>query len=308
MNFPAAPSARRRRRSGPFRRGMRAPRARTAAILRELRPRRFPHYSGTLPGSADMSVGQQREYLYVLTQWGMGRASLADPAQPGPHVSDRHRQRGRLGQRRHHPDPLRLPPGRQPHGRRGGSGTGPPAMISDWQPFKQGGGDSGLGAQLAEDLGRRGGRLRQTRSTSPRTCRSASRIAAIYLDPSSKYFGYFPTSGNNVQKVDLTNPNGSPDPGEALQPTAAIGWASDSSTDGVRLRAMHVATSRLRPVPPRRRDAKSDMTLHVAEINPSAGKPDRGRQRQPRRAGRSSSTSASSTARSSSRRPRASPA
>ena len=227
----------------------------------------LPQYSGTLPGSADMAVDQNGGYLYFLSQWGMGRASLADPLNPGPmsqFVIGKEGGSGNGGiiqincdchQGGSHMDVAEGP-------------GGDSRMIQDWQPFKQGNGNSGLGAQLTKTSGGAAvayGDQLNLSSDVPLT----SRIAAIYLDPSSKYFGYFPTSGDNVQKVDLTNPNGSPDPGQALQPTAGIGWASDSS-GGVILRAMHVATSGYNQYL-LVGTTKSDMTLHVAQIDPSSG-------------------------------------
>ena len=112
----------------------------------------LPLYTGTLPGSADMSLGGNSSYLYVLTQWGMVRGSLADPANPGsftqivigkeggsnnggiiPILCDCH-QGGNTMDVAENPN-------------------GDSRVISDWQPYKQGGGDSGLGAQLATTLG-----------------------------------------------------------------------------------------------------------------------------------------------------------
>ena len=43
----------------------------------------LPTWSGTLPGSADMSVASSDNYLYVLTQWGFARAPLDGTSGPG---------------------------------------------------------------------------------------------------------------------------------------------------------------------------------------------------------------------------------
>src|SRR5262245_50001369 len=37
----------------------------------------LPTYSGTLPPLGDMSLGGGSSYVYVVTQWGFARASLA---------------------------------------------------------------------------------------------------------------------------------------------------------------------------------------------------------------------------------------
>src|SRR5215472_10198895 len=42
----------------------------------------LPNFSGTLPPSADMTTAGNANYLYVLTQWGFARGSLANPANP----------------------------------------------------------------------------------------------------------------------------------------------------------------------------------------------------------------------------------
>ena len=97
-----------------------------------------------------------------------------------------------------------------------------------------------------------------------------SRISAVYLPSSGKYFGYFPTSGNNVQKVDMTSPNGSADPGEALPSVNAIGWAS-TPTSGVRLAEAHVVIAGYDKHVLVGATPGSPGTLHWAEINETNG-------------------------------------
>ncbi len=100
----------------------------------------LPQYSGTLPGSADMTTAGGSSYLYVLTQWGMLRASISDPANPGAFSQ--------------------LVVGKEGGSNNGGviqiycdchqggntmdvaqASDGTARVISDWQPFKQGGGE-----------------------------------------------------------------------------------------------------------------------------------------------------------------------
>src|SRR5258705_5222 len=42
----------------------------------------LPQFAGSLTGG-NLSTAGSSSYLYVVTQWGFGRASLADPAHPG---------------------------------------------------------------------------------------------------------------------------------------------------------------------------------------------------------------------------------
>ena len=99
----------------------------------------LPQYSGTLPGSADMAVDADNEWLYVLTQWGVLRANIADPLHPGA-----------MSQ---------LVIGKEGGSNNGGLITitcdchqggntmdvaegdnGDSRIVTDWQPFKQGAG------------------------------------------------------------------------------------------------------------------------------------------------------------------------
>ncbi len=227
----------------------------------------LPLYTGTLPGSADMSLGGNSSYLYVLTQWGMVRGSIADPSNPGsftqivigkeggsnnggiiPILCDCH-QGGNTMDVAENPN-------------------GDSRVISDWQPFKQGGGNSGLGAQLAMTTGP-GVMAFGNQIDIPSDVPLGSRISAIYLPGTGKYYGYFPTSSNNVQKVDMSSPNGSPDVSEALPSSNAIGWSS-TPTSGVRLAEAHVVAGSydkhiLVGATP------ADSTLHWAEINETNG-------------------------------------
>ena len=227
----------------------------------------LPLYTGTLPGSADMSLGGNSSYLYVLTQWGMVRGSIADPSNPGSFTQIVIGNEGGSG------NGGIIPINCDCH--QGGNTMdvaeapdGTSRVISDWQPFKQGGGNSGLGAQLATTLGP-GVMAFGNQVDIPSDVPLGSRIAAVYVPSTGKYFGYFPTSNNNVQKVDLTSPNGSPDPGEALPSTNAIGWAS-TPTSGVRVAEAHVVVTGydkhilVGSTP-------TDSRLHVAEINETNG-------------------------------------
>ena len=96
----------------------RRPRPRIAASSSHALQTQLPNFSGTLPPSADMTTAGNDNYLYVLTQWGFARGSLANPANPGPYIEVRRRRRRRQRQRRNHSDHVRLPPGVEHDGRR----------------------------------------------------------------------------------------------------------------------------------------------------------------------------------------------
>src|SRR5262245_11680323 len=44
----------------------------------------MPAFSGTLGGVLSMPTGA--DYVYIMTQYGVARASISDPAHPGPVV------------------------------------------------------------------------------------------------------------------------------------------------------------------------------------------------------------------------------
>jgi PKD repeat protein len=236
----------------------------------------FPSFSGTLPGSADMTTAGGSSYLYALTQWGVARASLADPQNPGPFTQVIVGQEG--GSNNGGLIPILCDCHQGGNNMDAAQAPGGTARaISDWQPFKQGGGGSGLAAQLVQASGA-GGLSFGNQISLDAVVPVGARIAAVYLPSSGKYFGYFPTSTSGVEKVDLTSPTGSTSAAQALPATLGIGWSSidnsnfpsPPSTVGVRLRAARVTAGGY--------DqyvlvgaTKGDKTLHVAEINPTTG-------------------------------------
>lgn len=226
----------------------------------------LPQYSGTLPGSGDISLGGGTSYLYILTQWGMARASVADPLNPGPFTQVVIGKEGGSNNGGVIPILCDCHQGGNTMDVVEGPGNDS-RMISDWQPFAQGQGQSGLAAQVAKTIGDAGVQFGDQINLSSYVPGSA-RIAAVYLPASAKYFGYFPTASDNVQKVDLTTTNGLADPGSALQPTAGIGWSSAQSA--VRLRATHLVAGSYDQyvlVGTTRTDSK----LHIAEISQANG-------------------------------------
>ncbi len=231
----------------------------------------LPKYSGTLPPAANMTTAGGSSYLYVLTQWGFARASLANPENPAPYsqiiigheggtpssavfdiLCDCHQGSNTM-------DVAEAP---------GGTSA---RLISDWQPYAQGGDPasakfSGLPAQLVQAAAN----LSFGQQVAlPTSVPLGGQVAAIQTS-SQKYFGYFPTS-NGIQLVDLTSPTGSSNPTSALQPTQVIDWASGLTPGkGARLRASQVS------IPGYEKALlvgaiASDSMLRVAEIDPNTG-------------------------------------
>lgn len=233
----------------------------------------LPTNSGTPPPSTDMSLGGASDYVYVLTQWGFARASLADPFNPSP---------------------LRL----QNIGKVGNNGGvitvacdcfqgwtvmdvaegagGDARMIGDWAPFQQGGGPppppnprfSGLPAQLGQASGGGAPAFGQQIAL-PTGVASGSRLSAVYVASTGKYFGYFPVSGQGVYVGDLTNPTGNPNYANPVNTSLAASWLSDGGTGGVKTAASHVSISGYDKY--LLIGVDKNKALHVGEINTSSG-------------------------------------
>lgn len=231
-------------------------------VLQASTDRGLPNFSGTLPPSADLTTAGGSTWLYVLTQWGFARANLANPANPGPY------QLFNVG--KYHGNGGVIPVVCDCHQ---GSNTmavaqapdGTARLISDWQPFKQGGPTSGLPAQLVQASGGGAMTFGQQIDLGPNTNYTVplgSRIAAVLL-PNGSYYGYFPTENFGVKRANLTSPTGSTSAANAIPVSDAIGWDSD-----VVLSYAHVS------VPGYDKYllvGTTTDTIHVAEINTSTG-------------------------------------
>ncbi|HEY1252628.1 MAG TPA: PKD domain-containing protein [Thermoanaerobaculia bacterium] len=230
----------------------------------------LPAWSGTLPGSADMTLADSDNYLYVLTQWGFARAPLGDGSNPGPY------QYVVMGHEPGTSSPGTIPVVCDCHQ---GSNTfdvaeapdGSARLVSDWQPFAQGDGvSSGYPAVVAKAAGT-GNPSFGNQIDLPDAVAPSAEVAAIYIATTGSYYGYFPVVNAGVYMADVTNLTGNLLP--PIEPSPAISWASGSiSGTGVRLRAAHVVTSSydkyllLGSTP-------ADDVIHVAEINTSTGHP-----------------------------------
>jgi hypothetical protein len=90
-------------------------------------------------------------------------------------------------------------------------------MVSDWQPFAQGGRDpggdhfSGLAAMVAT-VSDAGNLVFGQQIDLPARVPLGSRVAAAYIASTGQYFGYFPVANDTVYVADVTNPTGSTNP------------------------------------------------------------------------------------------------
>lgn len=192
-------------------------RAQTAgcAVVTTIGAGALPNYSGTLQGVLSTAGGTS--YVYILTQYGFVRASLTDPAHPGP------LQLAQVGKKTSLGDNGGVVPMICDCWQGGTtmdaaeSPTGVSRMISDWRA-----GGGGLPAQMAEaDIGVLPAFGQQI---SVPGVPLGSRIAALYLPASGKYVGYFPSTSGVIQVVDISNGNGNPATGAALIPFATVPW------------------------------------------------------------------------------------
>ena len=235
----------------------------------------LPSGTGTIPPSGDLALGVNGDYLYLLSQWGISRVSLANnPGNPTGYNS-------------------------VIVGREGGSsigiipilcdchqgwqffdvaessdGSGTSRMLGDWLPFTQGGPPppddpngnfSGLPAQVTMATGAGAPGFGQ-QITLPNRVALGGRVTAVYTG-NGKYFGYFPVDTDVVYVADLSSPSGQPDYHNPIQTSVAIAWVSGQT--GVRLKAEHVS------IPGYDKyllvGTTPDLVIHVAEINAANG-------------------------------------
>ena len=221
----------------------------------------LPKFSGTVNGVLAMPNGGAK-YVYVMTQYGVARGSVANPGNPGPFV---------LAQIGH-----KQTQGIDNGGKvdmlcdcwQGGTtidaaeaSDGSARMVSDWN--NRGG---GLGAEVAVADANNNVAFGQQIDDSTRVL--GARVAALYL-PTGKFFGYFPfTSSANqggIAVVDVTSPSGSPNPSSALHPIATLSWGSGTA---VVLKAAKVGATLLLVG-----GVNSEGKIRVAEVDSSSGIP-----------------------------------
>ena len=236
----------------------------------------LPSGSGTIPPSGDMAIGVNGDYLYVLTQWGISRVSLANnPSDPTGYNSI---IVGREGGSSAGVIPI-LCDCHQGSAffdiAENSDGSGTVRMIEDWIPWTQGGPPppndpngnfSGMPAQATMATG--SGNLGYGQQIDiPNRVPPGARVAAVYTG-NGKYFGYMPVEGSGVYLADLSTPSGLPDYHNPIETSVAIGWQG-TTTFKLRLKAEHVS------VPNYDKyilvGATPDLVLHVAEINAATG-------------------------------------
>jgi PKD repeat protein len=219
----------------------------------------LPAFSGTVSGVFAMPAGGG-QYVYMMTQYGVVRGSLADPAHPGPFVLAQIGHKSTQGvdnggkvemlcdcwQGGKTIDAAEAP-------------DGSARMVSDWN-----GRGGGLDAEVA--TADAANQMAFGQQINSQTLPSGSRVAVLYL-PSGKYVGYFPfTSSPNqggVALVDVTSPNGNPSTGGALQPFATLNWGAGKSV----LLKTALSAGKYLLVGAMRAEGK----IRIAEVDPSTG-------------------------------------
>jgi PKD repeat protein len=221
----------------------------------------LPAFSGTVKGVFAMPAGGG-QYLYMMTQYGVVRGSLADPAHPGPFVLAQIGHKSTQGvdnggkvemvcdcwQGGNTIDAAEAP-------------DGSARMVSDWN-----GKGGGLDAEVA--TADASNKMAFGQQINSQTVLNGSRVAVLYL-PSGKYVGYFPfTSSPNqggVALVDVTSPNGSPSIGGALQPFATLNWGAGKWV----LLKSALSAGKYLLVGAMRAEGK----IRIAEVDPTSGVP-----------------------------------
>ncbi|HTO88848.1 MAG TPA: PKD domain-containing protein [Thermoanaerobaculia bacterium] len=224
----------------------------------------LPLYSGSIAGPMARPSGGQ--YVYVMTQYGIARGSLANPASPGPFVLAQigHKSVNGVDNGGKVPSTPALCDCWQ-----GGTTIdaaeapdGSARMVTDFDP-RFGGlpadvavADSGNGVAFGQQINTSGAQV------------LGARVAAIFL-PSGKYVGYFAyaasTGGGGVAVVDVTTTSGSPAGGSALQPLTTISWGNGSA---VILKTAAVGGKYLLAGV-----VNSDHLIRIAEIDTTTGIP-----------------------------------
>ncbi|MGE5754579.1 MAG: hypothetical protein ACM35G_02505, partial [Planctomycetaceae bacterium] len=161
----------------------------------------LPTATGAIPPAGDMTLGGNSSYLYVLTQWGIARVSLANPANPSgynqivvgreggasvgiiPILCDCHQGWNTFDVAE--------------------ASDGTARMMGDWQPYAQGGPPppqdpnnnfSGMPAQVAMATGAGNPGYGQQIDLPARVPLGAR--VAVANPSAGKYFGYLPVAND----------------------------------------------------------------------------------------------------------------
>ena len=227
----------------------------------------LPRFAGTLT-SGNLSTGGGSNYLYVVTQWGFARASLADPLNPSGFTQ--------------------VIIGDEPGSGNGGliqltcdchqgatafaaaeAPDGSARMVSDFNAARQAPSLLAPG-QVARADGSGGVRFGQQAKLaiggSNGSFPLGSKIGAVYVPASGKYFGYVPSEAG-LAVLDLTNTSGNTSKSAAMQPVAIFSSWTPSSPARVGAFRVTAGADYYLLV------GSIDGTLRVANINPSTGVP-----------------------------------
>lgn len=222
----------------------------------------LPQFSGTVNGVLSAPSGGGR-YVYVMTQYGVARGSLADPANPGPFALAQIGHKSIQGQDNGGKVPT-LPATCDCW--QGGTtidaaeaSDGSARMISDFDPR------FGLvAAEVATGDSANNVAFGQQIDTGSVQRPPGARVAALYLS-SGKFMAYFPSDQGGVAAVDVTTTNGSASSSGALKPLSTLAWGNGTA---VVLKAARVGATYLLVG-----GVNSEGKIRLAEVDPSTGIP-----------------------------------
>ncbi len=220
----------------------------------------LPSHSGSVFGVFATS-GNAGPFIYVMTQWGMTRVSVANPAQPAnPQLAQVGlKNAGGInngGVVRMSCDcwqgPSTIDTAEAP--------DGSSRTVMDWL-----GGDQSLRAEVTTGTP---SNVAFGQQINAQSVPLGSRVAAIYL-PSGKYVGYLPYSSSGstggVAMVDLTSPTGNPAKTAGMPTTPVLPWGAGGV---LTLRAAYVGGKYLLVA-----GANNKKEIRIAEIDPLTGIP-----------------------------------
>ena len=227
----------------------------------------MPQYAGTLTAE-NLSTGGSSNYLYVATQWGFARASLANPASPSGFsqviiANEPGSGNGGLISLSCdcHQGATAFAAAEAP--------DGTARMISDFNAAKQAGTIlAPAQAGRADGSGgvRFGQQVKLANGGSDGNFPLGARIGAIYL-ASGKYVGYVPTE-SGVAVVDLTSMSGQTGKSVALQPISMFGgWVASSPVKVAAFKVNFSGTDMYLLA------GAVGQSIRIATINPTSGIP-----------------------------------
>ncbi|HYB53475.1 MAG TPA: hypothetical protein VEG84_06390, partial [Thermoanaerobaculia bacterium] len=220
----------------------------------------LPNFSGTIVPNV-FAIPPGGQYLYMKTQYGVVRGSLANPAAAGPFKLAQIGDKTMGGVDNGGKVPLNCDcyqPSLTMDAAEAPDGTA--RMITDWNNL-----GGGLGAEVAVADSANNMYFGQQIDDGTRV--QGSRVAALYL-ASGKYVGYIPfasSSGGGVAVVDVSSPTGDASIGGAIDPFSTLAWGNGAA---VVLKSAHVGSLYLLAGA-----VSLENKIRIAEVDPNTGIP-----------------------------------